>query len=43
MGEKPARVFNVPGNTELNAVQSDAGWTVEVPALGLHAVVVAEY
>ena len=45
-GAKPGRVFVVPGGAELTAEKAadgSAGWTVTVPKLELHSVVVAEY
>ena len=42
-GERPSRVFAVPGNEKLKPCKTGTGWQVVLPRLDLHSVVVAEY
>lgn len=42
-GKRPSRVFLVPGDASLKVRRAGPGWTVTVPQLDVHAVVVAEY
>lgn len=42
-GEKPSKVYLVPGGKPLHTVKRANGWEVAVPRLDLHTAVVAEY
>ena len=42
-GNKPDTVELMPGQVELPCRQTDRGWEVTVPQLGVHAVVCAQY
>jgi hypothetical protein len=42
-GQRPTRAFLVPGRKPLQLTKAPGGWEVTVPALALHAAVVAEW
>ena len=42
-GPKPQRVMLIPGQTALDVVESEGGWTATVQQIDLHVAVVAEY